>query len=182
MSTTLVLGGVRGGKSRHAEGLMGSYQTVVYIATGPVAGPDDPEWQQRIILHQDRRPEGWQTWETVDLSHALLRARCPVLVDDLGNWVSGQIDAIDAWKDRERATAHLDTLLDELVVALAAIPYPVVVVSNEVGMGVVPKSASGRLYRDLLGIANARVSAIATAVHVVIAGRVLDLSNAPLVR
>ena len=172
----LVTGGVRSGKSRHAERLLAVEDGVVYVAPGPV--PElgtDPDWADRVALHRARRPASWTTDETHDLAAAVARAPGAVLVDCLGTWLTAVLD--EAGWDRDRA--HLDRVvadrLDALVVALAATPRTVVLVTNEVGLGVVPEHRSGRVFRDLLGVVNQRVAEACDDVVLVIAGRALRL-------
>lgn len=181
MTTTLVLGGVRSGKSRHAESLLRGRSGVTYVATGPTPGPDDPEWQARIAEHQARRPGDWTTVETTNLPMALMRARGPVLVECLATWVTAIIDEASGWDDYDASSDLVARKVEELAATAAVLPQDVVLVSNETGMGVVPPTASGRLFRDALGHANARVGAMAERVHLVVAGRVLDLSSSPRV-
>jgi len=178
---TLVLGGARSGKSRYAESLLGSCQKVTYVAPGPVPDGSDPEWAERISLHQARRPASWATAETSELAALVRVARQPVLIDCLATWVTQLIDDIDGWQDREAATSHLDTQTALLLDALGAAAVDVIVVSNEVGCSVVPDTASGRLFRDELGRLNAAVSGACDHVFLVVAGRVLDLSDCPVV-
>jgi adenosylcobinamide kinase/adenosylcobinamide-phosphate guanylyltransferase len=172
----LVTGGVRSGKSRHAESLLAGYPAVTYVAPGPTVLEDpDPDWAQRIAAHQDRRPAGWTTLETRDLPLGL-RREGPVLVDCLGTWLTALLDAAGAW-DLPAPDVHalLASHLDEAADALRAAPGPVVLVTNEVGLGVVPAHRSGRLFRDLLGTTNQTLAESCDEVHLVIAGRVLVL-------
>jgi adenosylcobinamide kinase/adenosylcobinamide-phosphate guanylyltransferase len=172
----LVTGGVRSGKSRHAEELLGSFENVTYVAPGPTAAEDpDPDWAARIAAHQARRPAGWTTLETHDLA-AGLAAEGPVLVDCLGTWLTAVLDEASAWDDPAAAVeALVGSTLDDAAAALAAHPGPVVLVTNEVGLGVVPGHRSGRLFRDLLGTVNQRLAQESDEVHMVVAGRVLVL-------
>lgn len=164
----LVTGGVRSGKSRHAEGLVSG--EVRYVAPGPQR--DDADWAARVAAHRARRPDSWETVETRDLATALATDR-PVLVDCLGTWLTGVIDEAGRWDDPQDAlAAWVDGLVDE---AVAALRDDVVLVTNEVGLGVVPEHRSGRLFRDLLGSVNQRFGAACDEVHLVVAGRVLRL-------
>jgi len=169
----LVTGGVRSGKSRHAEELLAGRGQVTYVAPGPVV--DDPDWADRIAAHRARRPAGWTTVEGSDLAAALERADGPVLVDCLGTWLTAVLDEAELWEEPSAAaTEHLEGLLDDVVGALGR-RTDAVLVTNEVGLGVVPEHRSGRLFRDLLGLVNQRVAAACDEVHLVIAGRVLVL-------
>lgn len=173
----LVTGGVRSGKSRHAESLLASAQAVTYVAPGPPGLADaDPEWAERIAAHQARRPRTWTTVETRDLSAALARPGS-VLVDCLGTWLTSVLDEKELWEaPAAQATTTVTTLLEETAAALAARNHDeIVVVTNEVGLGVVPAHRSGRLFRDLLGVVNQRLAAECDEVHLVVAGRVLVL-------
>jgi adenosylcobinamide kinase / adenosylcobinamide-phosphate guanylyltransferase len=181
MSTTLVLGGARSGKSRYAESLLRKYPKVTYVAPGPVPDGSDPDWAERISRHQARRPAHWTTLETANLAAVIRPAHHPVLIDCLSTWLTHLIDDIDAWQDRERALSHLDLETARLLDALAAASTEIVLVTNEVGWSVVPVTASGRMFRDDLGRLNAAVSGASDRVALVVAGRVLDLSGCPVV-
>ena len=171
----LVTGGVRSGKSRHAESLLSDAPSVMYVAPGPSVDEDsDPDWVSRIAAHQARRPASWTTIETGDLA-AALRLDGVVLVDCLGTWLMAVLDTRGLWDAPcESVTAIVDALLDE-VVALLDDRDDVVLVTNEVGLGVVPAHRSGRLFRDLLGLVNQRLATACDEVHLVVAGRVLRL-------
>lgn len=183
MTTTLVTGPVRSGKSRHAEHLLATHGDVLYVACGAVADDSDAEWQQRVQQHQSRRPQGWRTLETLDVVEALETAGRAVLVDCLGTWLTGLVDRV-GWDDLTSATAQVRRAGADLVRALSARPRtkpPVVLVTNEVGWSVVPATPSGRFFADELGRLNAAVSEVADRVHLVVAGRVIDLTTAPVV-
>lgn len=171
----LVTGGVRSGKSTHAEALLGDAADVVYVAPGRPAAGSDPDWDARVALHRARRPPTWLTVETADVATALSEARSPVLVDCLGTWLTAIMDGEALWS---AATADvyavLEARLDGLCAALTGLPTAIVV-TNEVGLGVVPSHSSGVLFRDPLGTINRRVAAVCDEVHLVIAGRVLKL-------
>ena len=145
--------------------------------------PDDAEWQHRVALHRDRRPAHWSTVETTDVADVLASASpgSIVLVDCLALWLTAQLDDLDAWRraDDGRADevrAEATKLIDALVDALARCSADVVLVTNEVGMGVVPATASGRLFRDLLGIVNVRVAAACQETTLVVAGMAVPLA------
>jgi adenosylcobinamide kinase / adenosylcobinamide-phosphate guanylyltransferase len=172
----LVTGGVRSGKSRHAESLLSAQAAVAYVAPGPVPDDDDADWAARVAAHRAARPPAWVTHETRDVAGVLERASGPVLVDCLGTWLTGVIDERELWESpSEEVAGVVDGLLSGLVDALAATPVDAVLVTNEVGLGVVPAHRSGRLFRDLLGTVNQRVAAACDEVHLVVAGRVLRL-------
>ncbi|WP_231123832.1 bifunctional adenosylcobinamide kinase/adenosylcobinamide-phosphate guanylyltransferase [Nocardioides sambongensis] len=176
-SPVLVTGGVRSGKSRHAEALLADVEAVTYVAAGPTY--DDADWAARVAAHRERRPASWTTVETLDVAAAVRaadRGGRAVLVDCLGTWITGLVDRAEAWEapiaDVGEAVA---TEAASLVGALREAAVPVVVVSNEVGLGVVPEHRSGRLFRDLLGTVNQQVGAACAEVHLVVAGRVLRI-------
>lgn len=175
----LVTGGVRSGKSRHAEQLLladGVEGPVVYLAAGDPAG--DADWQARLAAHRARRPASWHTVEAGErVPEALADADGPVLVDCLGTWLTAVIDAAGAWEAPEPdVAAALAPRIEALLAALARPRSgPVVLVTNEVGLGVVPAHRSGRLFRDHLGSLNQQVGAVVDEVHLVVAGRVLVL-------
>ena len=173
----LVSGGVCSGKSTHAESLLAAEPTVTYVAPGPTVDEDeDPDWAARVAAHRARRPGTWRTVETRDLDAAISGARDAVLVDCLGTWLTSVLDAESAWdRDGEGVRALVEARLVSLTGALEAAAGTVVLVTNEVGFGVVPEHRSGRLFRDLLGVVNQRVAAACEEVHLVVAGRVLHL-------
>ena len=170
---TLVTGGVRSGKSVHAESLLAD-RAVTYIAPGLVR--DDADWAVRIAAHQARRPATWTTLETADLS-AALDGDGPVLIDCLGTWLARFLDDAHLWDaTSDEATGAIEVELDRIVAALGRDPLrDIVLVTNEVGLGVVPEHRSGRLFRDLIGLTNQRIAAACDEVHLVVAGRVLRL-------
>ena len=172
----LVTGGVRSGKSHHAESLLAGQPSVTYLAPGPTEAEEpDPDWARRLEAHRRRRPAHWTTLETTDLSGALAAGQDAVLIDCLGTWLTRTIDREDLWEaPAEQVTSAVREHTSTLVGALDR-PWPVVLVTNEVGLGVVPAHRSGRLFRDLLGEVNREVAAACDEVHLVIAGRVLAL-------
>lgn len=168
----LVIGGVRSGKSRHAESLLADTRAT-YVAPGPTL--DDADWAARIDAHRARRPADWQTMETHDLAAALATPG-PVIVDCLGTWLAAVIDEHSLWDaPSDEVAAVIDNLLDAAVRVLDR-RDGVVLVTNEVGLGVVPDHRSGRLFRDLLGGVNQRMAAACDELHLVVAGRVLRIS------
>ena len=162
---TLVLGGARSGKSREAEAAIRRHPPPwTYIAT---AEPLDGEMRERIERHRsDRgadRGDGWTTVECpLDLHDTLARtaARGPVLVDCLTLWLS---NLMLAGRDVRAATA-------ELLAVLERVPGPVVLVSNEVGLGIVPDNDLSRAFRDEAGRMNQAVAALADRVVFTVAG------------
>jgi adenosylcobinamide kinase/adenosylcobinamide-phosphate guanylyltransferase len=111
--------------------------------------------------------------ETVDIADTLLTAETPLLLDCLGTWLTARMDLHRVWDDGGLDGVHAD--IDELVSAWRACPVRAVAVSNEVGSGVVPPAESGRLFRDLLGVLNARIAAESDEVVLMVAGRPLKL-------
>ena len=176
---SLVLGGARSGKSTHAERLVtGSLhgaapQAAVYIAT---AQAGDVEMATRIMAHRARRGAGWTTIEEpLKLDEALGLAAVqgrPVLVDCLTLWLS---NVMLAGGDVDEATDDLLRTLDEVAV-------PVVFVSNEVGLGIVPETPLGRSFRDAQGRLNMRMAERADRVILMAAGLPLTLKDRPAPR
>jgi adenosylcobinamide kinase / adenosylcobinamide-phosphate guanylyltransferase len=171
----LVTGGVRSGKSKHAEGLLEGTAGVTYVAPGRPADGADPDWDIRVAHHRMRRPVDWITVETAALDEACRTAPGPVLIDCLGTWLTAVMDSENLW-DTTTDEAHqaVDRHLDDICDALGSLSLAVVV-TNEVGLGVVPSHRSGMVFRDLLGTVNQRVARVCDEVHLVIAGRVLKL-------
>ena len=171
-SRTLVIGGARSGKSRTAERLLNDDPEVVYVATAYPPG-DDPEWNERLRIHRERRPPGWQTVETIDLVPLLEEVGPPLLIDCLTLWLTRVMDRHDAWTTQryDEVEAEINALAD----AWAASPRIVVAVTNELGQGVVPESATVRAFRDLMGALNTRIAEECGDVLWCVAGRVVRL-------
>jgi adenosylcobinamide kinase/adenosylcobinamide-phosphate guanylyltransferase len=169
---TLVLGGVRSGKSRWAQQLAARAGKVVYIAT---AQPSDAEMEEKIRRHRADRPSTWPTIEEpLELGRAIAScdADCGViLVDCLTIFTANLLHA------EEQQPGSMPQRLDELYRALRNPRAPVILVSNEVGSGVVPAYELGRRYRDALGELNQRVAAIADRVVLMVAGLPLALKG-----
>ena len=176
----LVLGGARSGKSTHAERLLAADMNVTYVATS-TPRPDEDEWSQRVLLHQQRRPAHWTTTETLDIESVLDKSveGDSVLIDCLTLWLTGVADSLNFWDsaDNEAAQKALDARMTSLVHALRRTQARVVIVSNEVGSGIVPSTASGRVFRDLLGHLNTVVSAQCESTVLVVAGHPIPLST-----
>lgn len=168
---TFILGGARSGKSARAERLASaSGRAVTYIATARRA---DPEFAARIAHHRARRPVHWALVEVgADLAGALREAdgqdRC-VLIDCLTLWLTGLLCPVEG-EHAALSDAGLAARLDALEAALAAARGTVIVVSNEIGLGVVPLGALTRRYVDELGRLNQRVAALAREVTLMVAG------------
>jgi adenosylcobinamide kinase / adenosylcobinamide-phosphate guanylyltransferase len=180
MTTVLVLGGARSGKSTYAEHLLRDVPDVTYVATGRPSDGTDPEWDARVAHHRSRRPDTWSTVETLDLAAVVAGVPAPstsaVLIDCLGAWLARVLDEA-GWDDEVAAQDAVEVASAKLVEALTGNARHVVLVSNEVGLGIVPEYASGRLFRDLLGRLNVAVGGACDQVALVVAGRVLDLSG-----
>ncbi len=156
----LVLGGARSGKSVTAERMLAERDQVDYVACGLPADDSDPAWAERVRLHLERRPARWTTLETLDLEGVLGADRgVPVLVDCLSTWLAGVMDECGLWAGKASADKELATRVDGLMHAWRSTSRVVVAVSNEVGSGVIPATASGIRFRDELGRLNARVAA-----------------------
>ncbi len=169
---TLVLGGIRSGKSQWAETAVadsaGPGQPVRYLATG-AAADDDTDWSARVAAHRARRPQHWSTVETVDLARQLgSDAATPTLADDIGGWLTAMMDRRDAW-----TTGSVDADVAELVDAVGAFTGPLALISPEVGLSVVPPTVSGRRFADALGTLNQRLADVCDQVVLVIAGQPL---------
>ncbi|MEU0083670.1 bifunctional adenosylcobinamide kinase/adenosylcobinamide-phosphate guanylyltransferase [Streptomyces sp. NPDC006274] len=174
---TLVTGGARSGKSLEAERRLDAFPDVLYVATG--GGRDgDPEWTARVAAHRERRPGSWRTAETCDLVPVLAEDGPPVLIDCLSLWLTDAMDKAGAWDDERWAAEGERALRErvgELLAAVRATPRTVVAVTNEVGSGVVPATASGRRFRDELGRLNSAFAAECEHVLLVVAGQALVL-------
>nr|WP_285655051.1 bifunctional adenosylcobinamide kinase/adenosylcobinamide-phosphate guanylyltransferase [Actinomycetospora sp. NBRC 106375] len=173
MARTLVLGGTRSGKSAYAEGLLDPAAAALYVATARGVDPEaDPEWADRVAVHRARRPGGWRTVEDADLPAVLDAAPAdPVLVDDLATWVTGLLD--DAgW---ERDAPSVAAARAALVTAVSGFAGELVLVSAEVGLGVVPSTSAGRRFRDELGALNEALAAVCDEVWLLVAGLPLRL-------
>ncbi|MFS8783961.1 bifunctional adenosylcobinamide kinase/adenosylcobinamide-phosphate guanylyltransferase [Synechococcus sp. R8-2] len=173
MSIVLICGPVRSGKSRLAEGLAAaSGLPVIYLATGPKPDPEtDPEWAERVQQHRQRRPSSWQTWETGrDLGAELqkLPQPCCALVDSLGGWVAQGLDC---------PSSEWDPLVQSFLATLQSHRGEILLVSEEVGWGVVPAYPLGRRFRDRMGELTQRLAPLADQVFLVTAGFALDLTR-----
>mgnify|MGYP003945484519 CR=1 FL=1 len=174
---TLVLGGARSGKSVEAERRLEAFPDVLYVATGGTRGGDG-EWAARVAVHRERRPGSWRTTETCDLVPLLAQDGAPLLIDCLSLWLTDAMDSAGAWDDAVWAGGgerELRQRVRELTEAVRTTRRTVVAVSNEVGSGIVPATASGRRYRDELGRLNAAFGAECEQVVLVVAGQALVL-------
>jgi adenosylcobinamide kinase/adenosylcobinamide-phosphate guanylyltransferase len=171
-SVTLVLGGVRSGKSRYAQQLVEQSRPVVLVATARIT---DDEMRAKIARHRKDRPKEWLTVEEpLELSKALAEHELDsevIVVDCLTIFAANLLEA-----EGENNEA-IERRVDELCDALRRVQCNIVLVSNEVGSGVVPAYPLGRRYRDLLGEINQRVAAIADDVVLMVAGLPLALKG-----
>ncbi len=163
---TLVLGGARSGKSAYAERLVTALPPPwVYCATAQAL---DGEMRERIAHHQARRAKGWTTVETpLGLAEVIATATRPILVDCLTLWLS---NVMLAGKD-------IEAEMKKLLAAARASRAPIVFVSNEVGLGIVPDNALAREYRDRAGRLNQAVAAIANRAVFMVAGLPIELKD-----
>jgi len=169
MPVRLILGGARSGKSRYGESLALSLcEQPVYIATAPVI-EGDAEWQARIEHHRNKRSDRWQlVEEELALAGVLQKyggRERVVLVDCLTLWLSNLMFA----------GKHIDSEIAALCECLPQMAGHVILVSNEVGMGLVPETAEGRVFRDAQGRLNQAVAAVADRVEFITAGLPLRL-------
>jgi adenosylcobinamide kinase/adenosylcobinamide-phosphate guanylyltransferase len=184
MTTTIVLGGARSGKSAHAEALASAARRdVVYVAT---ARPGDGEMAQRIAHHRASRPGHWTTVEeTVHLGAAITHWASPsrvVLVDCLTLWLCNvMFSSAEEFPDRGPVTlpALFHTERGALLDAIAHAAGDIVLVSNEVGMGIVPMGAVSRAFVDEQGRLNQAVAAACDRAVFVAAGLPLVLKGSP---
>lgn len=174
MSSTLVLGAPSGGRSRYAHSLLGAHQHVHMISA---------DAQSDVTANA---PESWSLAQTSDWRRALMTARAPVLIGPVDGWLTGALIRFDTHRpsadpmqsEQRLIRESLHHQLDELLVTLFYLPYEVVVVGSE---DLVTRGPGTAFRRELLGEVNARLSAGVSRVHAVVAGRVLDLSDAPVV-
>jgi adenosylcobinamide kinase/adenosylcobinamide-phosphate guanylyltransferase len=174
---TLVLGGIRSGKSQWAEAAIaesaGTGRPVCYVATGATLD-GDTEWSARVAAHRARRPSHWSTVETADVATQLRsQAATPTLVDDIGGWLTAAMDRRDGW-----TTGSVAADVADLIDAVDAFGAPLALVSPEVGLTVVPHTASGRRFADELGSLNQQLAALCDHVVLVVAGQPLTVKAA----
>src|SRR5579862_6675395 len=167
----LILGGARSGKSRFAEELVANTgQPALYLAT---AEARDDEMRERIAMHQARRGAVWTTLEEpIEIVNRLLALDDqpkPILIDCLTLWLSNLLGA-------ERDIGYE---IERLLAALPQVTAPIVMVANEVGLGIVPENALARRFRDHAGRLNQRIAAAAERVVFMAAGLPLVLKDDP---
>ncbi len=177
---TFLIGGARSGKSTYAEKMAIQHDgQVLYIATAQAL---DPEMADRIEKHKDQRPGHWQTLElSKDVSASLKEQPLLadlVLLDCLTMLVSNLVLTAtneDFEPDETRATEIVNAEIESLLALIQEGEADWIVVSNEVGMGLVPPYPLGRVYRDLLGWTNRKVADVADEVYLLVAGKLLPL-------
>jgi len=173
---SLILGGVRSGKSEFAESLARDLnRPILYVATGQST---DAEMEERIRRHRDRRPAHWSTLEEpLDLAGGLQTVLSalsapdpppPVLIDSLDTWVSNML--LEHQEEGDQAETLTLADLDRLLKVQCHWPEAWFLVSSEVGLSPVPPNPLGRRFQDLLGLVNQRVAAAAGRVCLVVAG------------
>jgi adenosylcobinamide kinase/adenosylcobinamide-phosphate guanylyltransferase len=150
----------------------GDADEAVYVATGGVRD-GDADWAERVRRHQERRPAAWKTVETTGVAQVLRTATRPVLVDCLTLWLTAMMDEVGAWDEetwRDQGERRLAERIDDLEQAWRDVRVPVLAVSNEVGLGIVPESAGVRRFRDEQGRLNQRIAAASDTVVLMVAG------------
>lgn len=175
---TLILGGARSGKSSYAERLAAAAgQQVLYIATAEIG---DEEMAQRIAAHRLARPAAWQTLEAPrSVGAALAEVKEPpdvLLLDCLTLLTSNILLALET-EPQTVIEAAVQAELEALLSAQVRLNVPLVVVSNEVGLGLVPPYPLGRIYRDVLGRANQYLAAKANRVIFMVAGLPMTIKD-----
>jgi adenosylcobinamide kinase / adenosylcobinamide-phosphate guanylyltransferase len=181
---TLVLGGIRSGKSRFAEeaftaevNSIAPEAPVHYLAPG-VTSDTDAAWVQRIAEHRGRRPARWSTVETEDVAGQLLESPdTPTIVDDLGAWLTAAMDRNHAWDNGSVAGP-----VQDILAAVDAFTSVLMLVSPEVGLTVVPPTAAGRRFADELGSLNQRMAALCDRVVLVVAGQPVPIKTGGALR
>ena len=173
----VILGGTRSGKSRFGRdraSALAAGGPVVYVAT---ALPGDPELDERIALHRRDRPKTWLTVNATRDLATTIRGIAPgstILLDGLTLWVSLLVG-----DERPSVEAITDGPIEGVRDALRAHDGPVIVVSDEVGLGLVPMDPIGRAFRDVLGIAHQRLVADSDEAWLMVAGRAIALPPGP---
>lgn len=162
---TLVLGGAQSGKSYYAQQLASQFERVTFIATGRRT---DAEMRRKIDRHRRERPSSWRTVEApLDLDKAIgsqSQNADVLLIDCLTVYIDNVIGT------REKRNSYTKDCIDEVCGAIRACEASVIVVSNEVGSGIVPEYRSGRVYRDFLGQMNQQIAQMANQVVLMVAG------------
>jgi adenosylcobinamide kinase / adenosylcobinamide-phosphate guanylyltransferase len=172
-TVTFVLGGARSGKSHYAQQLGEHAGRVVFVATAQAG--DDEEMQRKVDRHRNTRPPHWKTVEEpVALADAIVHygPHCDLMIIDCLTFLAANL--LDQWAEDPVAIEHA---IKTLCLVLQSPPCSIVLVSNEVGSGVVPEYPSGRRFRDLLGEMNQSVAQVASNVLLLVAGLPLALKG-----
>ncbi len=171
-TVTLILGGARSGKSRYAQKLASELKRVAFIAT---ARPSDSEMRRKIAQHRSERPASWETIEApTDLANAIESRSTKatvIIIDCLTLYLDNVMHA------KRGAVIEIERRLHQVCEAIRTSKSSVIVVSNEVGCGVVPAFRSGRRYRDLLGQLNQQIAEMADRVIFMVAGMALTVKD-----
>ncbi|MEJ5200740.1 MAG: bifunctional adenosylcobinamide kinase/adenosylcobinamide-phosphate guanylyltransferase [Anaerolineales bacterium] len=175
----LILGGARSGKSDYAQQLAQERRgRVLYVAT---AEAGDDEMKQRIAVHQSQRPADWVTLEApLQVGQRIRAISAPVetvLLDCLTLLASNVLLGLPEGFSEEQAQMALDAEVDDLLAVYAESPAVWIIVSNEVGLGLVPPYPLGRVYRDVLGRVNQRLAQAADEVIFMVAGLPMRLKG-----
>lgn len=180
MPAVLIIGGCRSGKSEYAEKLAGRMSdSVIYLATAKIT---DKDFQKRVEEHRRRRPESWQTIEEPLEIEQVLRKRTlskgdVVIIDSLSTWLTNLIYQDGHFNhDEEKVLKKVE----EISEMFKSIEAEVVIVSDEVGFGVIPPYAEGRMFRDLNGKANQIIASVAEKVYLVVAGIPMEIKNSQI--
>lgn len=186
---SLVLGGVRSGKSAFAENLLAfrgsqSPAPLVYVALGPSPDGSDPEWDERVRRHRARREQAgaWMTWELDAAEEPLWKfllereAEASVLLDSLGIWVASLLSNVGQG-DLRAGEEFVMGEMAKLIQALEERSGWTVVVAEEVGLSVHPQTELGRVFQDCMGSCTQALSRIAREAWLIVAGRPLSLGS-----
>ncbi len=173
----LFTGGARSGKSRLAEEYAAACGKVLYVATAQVL---DDEMRQRVALHQRRRPAAWgsvEAWR--DPAAVLLEHRASecILFDCLSMYVTNLLLSEAAPQDSVERGVYMRREFDLLIAEAQKIEGTLIFVTNEVGMGIVPENALAREYRDLAGLLNQEIAALATEVYLAVSGLAVNVKK-----
>ena len=166
--TTFVIGGCKSGKSGHALKLAEDIEAgrYVYVAT---CVPSDDEMRERVLRHQQERSQKWETLEEpIEIAQVIAEQSRPdrvILVDCLTLWITNLL-----MNDGSQTLEQIEQRIEEVNRSLSQSRGPVLLVSNEVGTGIVPENRLARLFRDVAGLANQKVAAVVDRVVWVVAG------------
>lgn len=150
------------------------------MATGPTPTPTDPDWAHRVARHKQRRPAQWHTLETTDITTALHTIDTAILWDDVGTWVTALLDHNGAWTtDVSTWRPAIDRAVDELLGAWSQRTAGTIAVSPEVGLGVIPATPGGRLFRDVVGEINQALAHHSDETWFFVAGQATRLQAPP---